>query len=868
MKRLQKLRTLFRKETLDAEMAEEMRAHLDMQTEQNIARGMSSEEARYAARREFGGVEQIKEIARDDRGIVWLEQLSQDVRYAVRQLRRSPGFACTAITTLALGIGAATAIFSAVNGIVLRPLPYEQPGQLVHVFETQQPGQQNSVSPGAFLDWREHSTAFEGFAAYLGITLNFAGSDEPERVEGVRMSANALHLLRARPILGRVFASDEDQVGKEKVVVLTHKLWQRRFGSDRAVIDRTVLLNNEPYTVIGVLPEGFLPFETQEFVVPLVFPPAWQNLRAGHFLSVMGRLKSGVTVEQADAELQTIRRATDTLHPAWKRAWSTLVVPMQEQLARNMKSPLLVLLAAVALVLLIACANIANLLLARASARQKELTVRAALGASRGRIVRQLLTESILLSLLGGALGVLLAFWGVDALRSVISALGLPRAHEVTLDRDVLAVAFGVAVMTGLGFGLAPALHASRPQLAKSLNDTARGSSAGGRLRSGLIVGEVALALMLLIGVGLFLHSFYRVVSEPTGFDPRNAVAMQITLPLQKYKHNAHRAAFYEKLTADIAALPGVEAAGVSSALSLRDDTPDRIFRILGRADHPEPGYVADYIFCTSGYFRAMGIPLRRGRLFDARQATASARFAIISETMARQYFPNEDPIGRHIGYDKESWEIIGVVGDVRTRGLTGEFQPIVYRLLSPFDAPRDAHLIVRAEIAPAAVVAGVRQTLRDIDPAVPLANVQTLEEFVGASVAIGRLTVLLLALFGGAALLLAAIGLYGVIAYAVTQRTRELGIRFALGATRRHVLGLVFRHGLTLVAFGLLIGGAGALSLARFLPTTFLYQVKPTDPATFAGVSFVLLIVALLAIWMPARRAASVDPMVALRCE
>jgi putative ABC transport system permease protein len=515
-----------------------------------------------------------------------------------------------------------------------------------------------------------------------------------------------------------------------------------------------------------------------------------------------------------------------------------------------------------------ACTNVANLLLAKASARQKEMAIRAALGASRLRIVRQLLTESVLLSLLGAVLGLLLAFWAVSGLRQVLGSMGVARAHEVILDGGVLGFAVVVSVITGLGFGLAPALQSSRPNLNHTLKDAARGSATGGnRLRGSLIVGQVALALVLLVGAGLLLHSFSRLLNVSPGFNPERALTLQLSLSDQKYPDNARRVAFYHRVAERVAALPGVEAAGLSKSLPLLGGAPDLFFRIPGRANHREPGYDALFDFCTADYFRAMGIPLLRGRFFNAHEVATAARVAIINSAAARDFFPDEDPIGRQIGQDNDTWEIVGIVGDVRMRSLERPVAPMVYRPQVSADGWRSATLVVRTHGSPLRLVESVRQAIHEIDPAQPVANVRTLAEIVGASMAQRRLTVVLLGSFATVALLLAAIGLYGVIAYAVTQRTREIGIRFVLGASRRDVLQLVLGHGMKLVVIGLVLGVAGAFSLTHML-TKLLYEIKPTDPLTFIGVPAVLLVVALFASWLPARRAAEVDPMEALRYE
>jgi predicted permease len=791
-----------------------------------------------------------------------------DVKFAFRQLLKNPGFTAVAVLTLALGTGANTAIFSVVNAVLLKPLPYEQPGQLVQLFEAPRPGRQNAVSPGVFLDWREQGTSFEGLAAYNSVVLNFTGAGEPERLNGLRMSANGLHLLRARPVLGRAFAPDEDQPGKEKVIVLSHQLWQRRFGGEHDVVGRAVLLNDERYTIIGVLPAGFLPFEAQEFVVPYVAEARWTGLRDGHWLRVLGRVKPGISMEQVRAELDALAQRSKPLYPTWKQDWGATVIPLQEQLVQGIKPALVVLLGAVGLVLLIGCTNVANLLLAKASARQKEMAIRAALGASRVRIVRQLLSESVLLSLLGAALGLFLAFWSVSGLRHVLGSMNIARAHEVALDGGVLGFALVVSVITGLGFGLAPALQSSRPNINHALKDAARGSATGGnRLRGSLIVGQVALALILLVGAGLLLHSFSRLLNVSPGFNPARALTLQLSLSDQKYPDNPRRIAFYNRVAERVAALPGVEAAGLSKSLPLLGAVPDMFFRIPGRPDDREPGFDALFDFCTADYFRAMGVPLLHGRFFTEHEVAAARRVAIINATAAREFFPGANPLGRQISQNSNTWEIVGVVGDVRMRGLTQSIAPMIYRPQVANDSWRSATLVIRTHSSPSAFIESVRRVIHEIDPAQPLASVRTLDEVVDASVAERRLTVILLGSVAAVALLLAAIGLYGVIAYVVTQRTREFGIRFALGASRRDVLQLVLGHGMKLVAIGLVLGVVGAFSLTHLL-TKLLYEIKPTDPLTFVAVSAVLLMVALCASWLPARRASNVDPMLALRYE
>jgi predicted permease len=867
MKLLQKLRALFRKEKLDRDMAEEMRFHLNERAAENIDDGMPPDEAHYAAQRKFGGVEQIKEHCRDQRGWRWLEQFVQDIRYAFRGLARQRGFTIVAVLTLALGIGATTSIFSVVNAIILKPLPYDQPGQVVQIFESPKPGAQNPVSPGSFLDWRSHATLFESFTAYQIFNLNLTGVGDPVRISGLRMSANGLQLLRARPLLGRLFAPDEDQPGKEKVIVLTHQLWQRQFAGADDVIGRTIALNGENFTVIGVLPAGFLPFENQLFVVPFVFQPSWAENRGGHFLRVFARVKSGVAIEQARAELAAITARLKALRPDWKKDWTTTVIPLGDQLVREIKPALLLLLAAVGVVLVIACTNVANLLLAKAAGRAREIALRAALGASRGRIVRQLLAESVVLSMLGGGLGLAFAVWSIDGLRHILGAMNFARAHEIALDGPVLVGAFGVSVLTGIGFGLVPALHASRPELTDALKDAAHGSRGRGEyVRSGLIVGEVALSLVLLIGAGLLLNTFVRILNVSTGFIPENALTLQLSLADTKYPDHARRLAFYDRVAERVAALPGVDAAGLAGTLPFSGGTSNQFVRIPGWSGDRAPGFDADYDFCTMDYLRAMGVPLRQGRFFHRDDGLPDRRTAIINETMARTCFPNENPLGRQLVYGNDALEIVGVVGDVRMHGLTRPVRPMVYRVQSS-DPWRFVTLVIRTAGEPLAIAESVRKTILEIDPDQPVANVRSLAEVVMRSVGDRRLTATLFALFAVAALSLAAIGLYGVIAYAVGQRTREFGIRVALGATKRDVLRLVLRRGMILTGIGLACGLAVSFGLTRVLGK-FLYEIKPTDPLTFVCVSLLLLVVALFATWLPARRAAKVNPMVALRAE
>jgi putative ABC transport system permease protein len=868
----------------EIEIVEELALHLEAAYEKALADGFSESEAEARAAQSYDWRLLECELSLAERPVAaraWRPSLDlierkggirmgsfiQDLRFGARMLLKNPGFTLIAVLTLALGIGANTAIFSVVNGVLLKPLPYDQPGQLVQLWEDPGGGtRKNRIAPGAFLDWREHNTTFESLSVFGGATLNLAGAGEPERLNGVEMSAGGLETLRARPLLGRTFAPDEDQPGKDKVVVLTYRLWQRRWSGDAAIIGRTVQFGGLSYTVIGVLPPNFLPWETAEFVIPYVFSPQAAQQRGMHFLRAFARLKPGVSVEQAQVELNAIAQRLKPLYPASKKDWGVTVVPLHEEITSQIKPTLLLLLGAVALVLLIACANVANLLLARASARQRELTIRAALGAGRWRIVRQLLTESVLLALLGALCGLLLAYWSVDALTRLI-AVNLPRAQEIGLDMRVLGFTLLVSLVTGLAFGLAPAYQAARLNLNDTLKESGRSllSNARNRLRGGLVAAEVALALMLLVGAGLLLKSFVRLSNVSPGFNPQNALTMQITLPEKKYPDAARRSAFFMQALQRIEALPGVEAAGLTWTLPVIGGPPSTGFKIEGRKSAPEGGD-ADFDYCTPNFFRALGIPLLKGRVFEASDTAESPRVVIVNETLARAYFPNEEPLGQRLRIEKESWEIVGVVGDWRSRGLAEKVNPRYY-LPQPFSKWGSGSLIVRTAGAPLALAEGVRKAILTVDAEQPVANLRTLEDVIATSVAQRRLTLRLIGLFAVLALLLAAIGLYGVMGYVVTLRTNEIGIRLALGAQTRDVLRMVILQGMTLVGIGLFIGLIGAFSLTRFIAAQ-LYEMSAVDPATFALVSLLLTGVALLACYIPARRATKVDPLTALRHE
>lgn len=795
-----------------------------------------------------------------------------DLRYALRQFLRNPGFTMVAALTLALGIGGTTAIFSVVNAVILKPLPYDQPGQLVQIWEAPRPGGRNSVSPGGFMDWNREATLFACMAHVGDALMNLTGSGEPERINGIQMSGAGLETLRARPILGRIFEPGEDVAGRDHVVVLTEEFWKRRFGSDPAIVGKSIELNTISHTVIGILPPQFLPWKYADFVLPRNFQGKEAEERGSHWLRVIARLKPGVSIEQAQAELTSIRERLKPLYPAFKKDWGVTIIPLHEEITGEIRPTLLLLLGAVACVLLIACSNVANLLLAKGSARRKEITIRLALGAARGRIVRQLLTESVLLAFVGATIGVLLALWITSGIAQ-IPGLELPRADEIAIDWRVLTFAVALAAFTGIAFGILPAWHSARTDLNESLKEGARGTSAqGGRVRSSLIVTEVAIALLLLIGAGLLLNSFYRISNVAPGFDPQKAIALQISLTGARYSTAAARTRFIEAALDRIERLPGVQAAGFSSNLPIADWPWDTAFLISGAPSGPVGGYQIDFDFVSGDYFRAMGIPVLRGRVFSEREALSEPKVVIVNDALARKYFPKGDAVGKRIHLDTlsgkidQGWEIVGVVGDIRRRSLTSSVQPCVWR---PFahTFSENTTLILRTAGEPTAVIDSVRKAIAAIDPNQPIANIRPLATVIHESIAQQRFLLLLLGGFAGVALLLAAIGLYGVISYGVTQRTREIGVRMALGADPIAVVRMILRQALRLAGVGVLIGLASGLGLTRLLQK-LLYNVEPTDPMTFATVAALLILVAVIAAWLPARRASKIHPVEALRAE
>ncbi len=803
-----------------------------------------------------------------------METLLKDIRYGIRMLTKKPGFTLVAVITLALGIGANAAIFSVVNAVLLRPLPYKEPDRLMLIRETKLPQfPEFSVSPGNFLDWKAQNTVFERLVAMGGSSFNLIGSGDPERLRGTLVTDGFFATFGATPQLGRDFLPEEDQPGRNFVVMLSNGFWQRRFGGDPKIVNQAITLNGQSYTVIGVMPASFrYGGRDVDLWTPIAFTAQQAQNHGGHYLQAVGRLKPGVSVEQARTEMVAIAGRLATQYPDANTGWSVKLGPMLEFAVRDIKPALLVLLAAVAFVLLIACANVANLLLARAAGRQKEIAIRTAMGAGRWRIVRQLLTESVLLSLTGGLVGLLLAKWGMDLLLK-LAPQNLPRMSDVSLDGRALAFTAAITLLTGIVFGLVPALQSSKPNLNEVMKDAGRGSTEGGRrqlIRSSLVVLEVASALVLLVGAGLMIKSFWKLQQVDPGFNPDSALTVPVTLPRRKYPEADKQAAFFKQLIENVATLPGVKAVGAGNVIPLSDDDYVLGFVIDGRAPLP-PGssQSTNYYAVSADYFKAMGIPLLRGRVFTDQDTKDTTRVAVINETMAKKFFPDEDPIGKriHVTNGPTTFrEIVGIVGDVKHYGLD---QTTTLQTYEPYLQRPDTYmsLVVRTTSDPTSLSSAIRNEVLKLDKEQPVSTITTLDRLVSTSIAQQKFSMLLLGVFAAVAMLLAAIGIYGVLSYAVTQRTHEIGIRMALGAGRRDVLRLVVGHGMILAGIGVALGLGAAFLLTRLM-STLLFNVNATDPMTFSVIALLLVSIALLACWIPARRATKVDPMIALRYE
>ena len=812
-----------------------------------------------------------------------MNNLFNEFRYAFRSLLKRPGFTAIAVTTLALGIGANTAMFSVINAVLLRPLPYQQPERLVTIWE-ESPGRgmyQLPVSFANLSDWREQNHTFEQISAYTFTNLNLTGAGEPARLSAIRATANLFQLIGAVPMLGRQFLPEEDKDGTNRVVILGHAAWQNRFGTDKGIIGRSIRLNNEGYTVVGVMPSGFeFPVgfgyqgkvlnESIDVYVPLA-PTADETRRGNYSFFALGRLKPGATIGQARADMTPIESRLEQEYPDGNTGIGISLVPTAEQTVKEIRPALLVLFGAVAFLLLIACANIANLLLARAASRQKELAIRTALGATRTAVVRLLMIETLILSLAGGCLGLLIAFWGTEALLK-LTPDNIPRLNEIGIDARVFGFTLAVSVVTGLLFGLLPAIQASKPDPNGALKEGSRGllgSGAAKRTRSALVTVEVALALVLLIGAGLMIKSFLRLQQMNLGFNPDHVLAVDLTLSENRYPDGPQQIAFFQRAVEGIQTLPGVQSAAATTGLPLTVSLNGSDFRIEGR---PEPEAGQEMIINTRSvsprYFQTLGIPVIKGREFSERDRADAPLSAIINNDLARLYFPNEDPLGKRITFtDGESWmSIVGVVGDVKQLGLDSNAEPEVYFPHLQVPAP-SMSLIIRTASDPLSVAAAVKNQIQTIDKDLPIDDAKTMQQLLAESVSGRRFNMLLLTVFAMVSLLLAIVGIYGVMSYAVTQRTQEIGIRMALGAKAGDVLTMVVKNGMSLALIGVGIGLAGSFALTRLL-SSLLFQVAPTDAVTFTVVSICLVVAALLACYIPARRATKVDPLVALRSE
>jgi putative ABC transport system permease protein len=802
-----------------------------------------------------------------------MDTFFQDLRYAVRTLRRTPAFTFAAVACLALGIGANTAIFSVIDGVLLRPLPFRDPSSLVMVWETDpsQGRDRNVVSPANYLDWRAQNSTFSEVGSYIDWRANLTGIDEPVEVARAIATATFFRVLDVAPELGRVYTLEEDAPNGPNVVVLSHRLWERHFGARRDALGARLELDGRPFTVIGVMPATFgIEGSRAELWTPMQLDPAVDyRTRTGRYLTSVARLKPGVTAERAQADMSAIARRLEAAHPIFNRGWGANVVPMYEQVVGGVRRALLVLAGVVAFVLLIACANVANLLLARSTARTREVAVRAALGAGRGRMVRQLLTESVVLSALGGAVGLLLAYWGVQGVKA-LAPRGVPRVASISIDGWTMAFTLVVALVTGLLFGLVPALQAGRGNLQTVLREGSRGSTSSGRARAVLVAAQVALSLVLLIGAGLMLRSFARLQAVDPGFDPEGVLTGRVQLAGQRFRASSAATAFFGQLLDRVEKVPGVEAASAINWLPFGGDGSATSYWIEGRPV-PPPGneFVADVRAVDPRYFRTMRIRVKRGDPFDARANTESPKQVVVNEAFVRVHFPTSNPIGEHVLMpwdDTLRAEIVGVVADTKHAGLDSLAKPMIYWAMKQFPT-NFMTLVVRTNGDPMRLAPAIAREVRALDANQPFADPKPLDAYLSQSVAQRRFSMTLLGVFSALALVLAALGIYGVLAYSVAQRTREIGVRMALGARDSTVAGMVVREALRVVGVGLAIGVAGAVALTRVL-TTLLYDVSPTDPLTFTGVTLALGAVAVTASYFPARRAARVDPIVALRQE
>jgi putative ABC transport system permease protein len=806
-----------------------------------------------------------------------MQTLLQDLRYGARMLVRKPGVTIIAVLALALGIGANTAIFSVVHALLLKPFPFPELERVVAVWDESQRNPHNEVTIGNYLDWQAQSQSFEHLALYRWWGVNITGIDNPERVQGFLVTANMLDALGMQPMMGRNFKAEENEPGQDTTVILSHGLWQRRFAGDPNIVGKTIQLNSNARTVIGVMPAEFQFPRGMELMAPIAFTPEMRTNRGNHSYLVVGRLKSGVSVAQANTEMTGIAARLAQAYPEQNTGLSAGVYPLLADTVRSYRIALIALMCAVGFVLLIACANVANLLLARASERSREMAIRAAMGAGRIALIRQLLTESVLLALLGGALGVLFAVWGVELLKASLPGeafqfvVGL---RNLGLNYSVLGFTIGLSLLTGIVFGFAPALQAAKPDLNEALKEGSKASASGARnrLRSALVVAEVALSLVLLTGAGFMMRSFLNLLQVNHGFNYENVLTMGLQLPQTKYTETAQRVTFYQELERRLKALPGVEAIGFVSHLPLGQSNSSSSFLIEG-VPEPPPGqsFSGRNRICTPEYFQALGITLLQGRAFNAQDKADATPVVIVNETLAKRFFPNNDAVGKRFRFRGDlsptnPWrEIVGVIADVR-HDLNTPLQPEYYRPHTQA-AAWEMMLAVHTRTEPTAMTTALRSEVQALDRDLPVFQVRTMQEVRQQSVLLQSFSFSLLSVFAVMALLLAAVGIYGVMSYSVSQRTHEIGIRMALGAQTGDVMRMVVRQGMKLTAIGVGIGLVGSLTLVYFA-SALLVGTGITDWPTFTGVALLLAFVAFVACWIPARRATKVDPMIALRYE
>jgi putative ABC transport system permease protein len=876
---MSRIERLFRRRRMDAELADEIRAHIEEKAEELTAGGMNRDSALRAARAQFGNSTFLLEESRDVWSFAIIENALRDLRLGARALRKNPLFTVVAVSTLALGIGANAAIFSLIDAVMLKPLPFPEANRIVMLWEVPSKRlqtaalnpNQNPVSPVNFLEWHERTHSFEAMAAISPFPMGLSGYGEPREVDSLQVSADFFSILGVAPLLGRTFTTTEDVPDGPPVVVLSYGLWRQQFGSDPSIVGRKVQLHDMPYTVIGVMPEGFdLPFAHAEIWVPAQIAPGGHS-DEGRYLSVIAKLKPGVQIPHAQTDLNGVEREIGRERPDFSKDWTTNILSMYSQVTGKVSTALLLLFGAVTFVLLIAAGNVGNLLLMRGAGRVREISVRVALGASRARIIGQLLAESFLLSLAGGTMGVGLAYFGLRGIIVSLPALALPRIEGVHIDARVLGFSLILCVVTTLLFGIAPALTFSRsnPDEAMKQNGLRNTSRAGRGLRSLLVVAEVALSLVLLVGAGLLARSFLNQIDVDRGFRTDHILTMRMFFAPARYHDDARRARHLQNIVTHVRALPGVEAASSVHFLPMTGLDSGSCF---SRTDQPEPppgmAPSSDFLIVSPQYFSTMGIPLRAGRDFNEHDSIGTEHEVIVNQAFAQRFYPNEDPLGKRLNlcWNIPEGTIVGVTGNARQTELTVAPNPTIF--LDQAQTPMYfGALVVRTALPPMAVARSVEDAVHAVDADQAIAHVETMEDVESESVARPRLESVLLGVFAGIAVVLAIVGLYGVLAYAVAQQTREIGIRMALGADSPRLVRDVLGHGLRLILVGVAAGLVLALALTRYL-ASLLFGVTPADPLTFIGVCAVLMSAGLLASWLPAKRAAAVDPMLSLRWE